>query len=161
MKTITVRLEGTQLGTWTNTVVVVSAEGATAQASVQTTVAALVSFETSLRDTVDPVTVGEQTIYIFDVKNEGPATIALGVKVTMTIPENTQFISATGPSTYTISAGKITFTPVATLAHGDTITYTITVQALASGYFVAKADLTAANYPLIIQTQEGTTIMGK
>jgi uncharacterized repeat protein (TIGR01451 family) len=158
-KTITAMLEGTQLGTWTNTVVVVSAEGATDDASVTTIVAALVSFETSLSDSIDPVSVGQQTTYTFTVTNEGPSTVALGVKVNMRISELTQFVSASGPSTYTYSAGTITFAPVATLAHGESLTYTVTVQASATGYVLAKADLTATNYPLIVQTQEGTTIM--
>jgi uncharacterized repeat protein (TIGR01451 family) len=159
-KTITLVLKGDQLGTWTDTVVVTSAEGATAQASATTVVAPLVSFETVVRDSVDPVVVGSQTTYTFNVTNEGVGATALGVQVSVKIPANTIFVSASGPTAYTVSAGLITFDSVPSLAPGAVLTYTVTVQASAPGFVLAHAYITANNYPLTIEVQEGTTIVG-
>jgi uncharacterized repeat protein (TIGR01451 family) len=159
-KTVTLVLKGDQIGTWTDTAVVTSVEGATAQASATTVVAPLVSFETKVIDSVDPITVGQQTTYTFNVTEEGLEAIALGVKVWFQIPVNTVFVSASGPTAYTISAGQVIFDPVASLAPGQTITYTVTVQASAPSFVLASCFLTATNYPQTIEVQEGTTIVG-
>jgi uncharacterized repeat protein (TIGR01451 family) len=160
-KTITLVLKGDQLGTWTDTVKVVSAEGATAQASATTVVAPLVSFLTFLADTVDPVPVGQQTTYIYNVTNQGIGqATAVGIKCSLKIPANSQFVSASGPSAYTFAAGTVTFDPVATLAPGDVLTYKVTVKAMLAGFVQAESSLTATNYPQTVTGSEGTTFIG-
>jgi uncharacterized repeat protein (TIGR01451 family) len=163
IRAITLMLKGDQLGTWTNTVKVMSAEGATAQASVTTTVAPLVSFATELLDTVDPVALGQQTTYIFNVTNQGIGqATALGLKVWVKIPVGMTFVSASGPTTYTFAAGTVTYDTISSLVPGATLTFKVTTQAggVSPNFVLATASLTAANYPQTIATEEGTTIVG-
>jgi uncharacterized repeat protein (TIGR01451 family) len=160
-KTVTLTVEGIEIGTWINTVNVVIAEGATAQTTFTTVVAPLVSFETKIVDSVDPVAIGQQTTYTYNVTNQGIGqATAIGVKVWIQVPPNTVFVSASGPSAYTVSAGQVIFDPIATLNPGQTLTYKVTVQAAAPGFVLASAFVTATNYPQTIEVQEGTTIAG-
>jgi uncharacterized repeat protein (TIGR01451 family) len=157
---ITLVLKMNQLGTWTNVVDVISAEGVTAQASKTTEVISLVAFETTLKDTLDPIKVGTQTTYVYNITNEGvaPGSTAYDVSVWFEIPANTTFISASGPVSYTYAAGVVTFANIPELVLHQTMSFKITVQGNAPSYVIAKAYVTASNYPLIVSSEEGTTI---
>jgi len=162
-KAVTLVLNGKELGTWTNMVNVMSAEGATAQASATTVVAPLVSFLTSLLDTVDPVQIGQTTTYLYNVTNQGIGqATALGTKVSFKMPVNMIFVSASGPSSYIFAAGIVTFDPIPTLVPGETIRFRITTQAGGVGpsFVQGQASVTATNYPQTITSGEGTTIVG-
>jgi uncharacterized repeat protein (TIGR01451 family) len=157
---ITLVLKMNQLGTWTNVVDVISAEGVTAQASKTTEVISLVAFETTLKDTLDPIKIGTQTTYVYNITNEGvaPGSTAYDVSVWFEIPANTTFISASGPVSYTYAAGVVTFANIPELVLHQTMSFKITVQGNAPSYVIAKAYVTASNYPLIVSSEEGTTI---
>jgi uncharacterized repeat protein (TIGR01451 family) len=159
-KIITLVLKADQLGTWTNVVDVVCAEGVSAEASKSTLVVSLVAFETAIRDSIDPVKVGGQTTYTFNVTNEGSGagSTAYNVSIWFNIPANTTFVSASGPVSYTYAGGIVTFNNIPELMLGQTVSFKIVVQAVAPSYVLAKGFVTAANYPLTIQDQEGTTI---
>jgi uncharacterized repeat protein (TIGR01451 family) len=157
---ITLVLKMNQLGIWTNVVDVISAEGVTAQASKTTEVISLVAFETTLKDTLDPIKVGTQTTYVYNITNEGvaPGSTAYDVSVWFEIPANTTFISASGPVSYTYAAGVVTFANIPELVLHQTMSFKITVQGNTPSYVIAKAYVTASNYPLIVSSEEGTTI---
>ena len=112
-----------------------------------------------MTDSDDPIVIGGQTTYIVNVTNEGDA-IAYNTLVTVQIPEMTSFISASGPTSYTLTDGLVTYDPIASINPGDSQMFYVTVEADDSGYVIAEATVTADEYPQIVEVQEGTTIYG-
>jgi uncharacterized repeat protein (TIGR01451 family) len=108
-------------------------------------------------DMVDPVAVGETTVYTVTVQNEGqkPTT---NVQVVFVVPEEMTFVEASGPAAYAVEKGVVTFDPVAGVDVKSTLTYNITVRAKSTGSAVAKATLRYGEFSRPVITEEGTTI---
>jgi uncharacterized repeat protein (TIGR01451 family) len=158
---VTLVLKGNTPGTWTDTAVVKSVEGATAQASATTVVTPVVALLNTLTDSVDPVAVGNRTVYTFTITNQGQYPVN-GLQVAIIIPiANEAYVSSTGPTgagTYTAATGTITYATVPTINAGQAMPFTVTVTAIAPGTVICRGTFTATNYPQTVTTQEGTTI---
>ncbi len=84
-------------------------------------------------DTEDPVEINKKIAYVVDVRNEGTSNVT-DIQLENIVPLRLKFISAEGPTTYTIHQGrKVIFQPVSKLFPGDKLVYKIYCQAVKSG----------------------------
>lgn len=109
-------------------------------------------------DLVDPVAVGEETVYEVQVKNQGSAE-SINVRVRAMLPEQMTFVSADGDSPVRSEGGQLEFAPLDRLAPGDVATWRITALAEAPGKTRLRLELTsdATRRPVI--EQEPTTLV--
>ena len=153
--TVTVRLRGDEVGTYTNVASVTSTEGASAEASTaDITVEAAAGASLVILDDNDPIAVGEQTTYTATVTNQGDELPLTGVTLTVVIPSQFAILSAADG---TIAGQRVTF-DLGEVGVGGEQTVTITVQADTAGDVVASATLTYAEFGQPITDEEGTTI---
>ncbi|MCP3905131.1 MAG: hypothetical protein GY715_16015 [Planctomycetes bacterium] len=84
-----------------------------------------------LRDTHDPVRIGEIETYVIEIRNQGdrPDT---NVRVTCHIEPTAKFASASGPTTARVAAGVVTFDPLDWLEADATATFQVSAQAIAA-----------------------------
>ncbi len=146
-----------QRDTWTNVATVTTKEGATDTSEQETLVIAEAGLTISSTDRVDPIAVGERTTYVITIRNQGEIDVH-NVVIVDALPVQTKFISATGPATYSVSAGRVTFLPVAVLAVGESLIYEITVEAVYGGSALNRVTLTYDEFRLQVIVEEGTTI---
>lgn len=78
-------------------------------------------------DTEDPVEVGQETIYVVEVRNEGTAP-RTNVVIKDLIGKKMTFISATGPTPYKIEGNCIIFEPVPILKPGENLSIVLFVE---------------------------------
>ena len=100
---------------------------------------------------------GKQTIYVVDVRNEGTSPCT-NVLMESAIPENMEFVSATGPTPHKFEAGKVRFGPVPILQPGDKVTYKIVCRATKGGCAVHSATVKFDQFTQAIRVEEGTSI---
>jgi uncharacterized repeat protein (TIGR01451 family) len=94
-------------------------------------------------DSVDPITVGEQTTYTMVVKNYGTINAASGVVLTDNLPSGMVFVSATTTQgtliTPAVNSGGIVTANVGALALNATATVTVTAKATSAGVLTNTA----------------------
>jgi uncharacterized repeat protein (TIGR01451 family) len=133
-------------------------EGIQAQAGVQ--IVGVPSLQIGVRDTVDPVGVGQRTSYQITVKNSGsvPAT---RVDVTAEVPVQMRALKAAGVAgTGKIDGQSIAFPRIESLEPGAELRYTVDVEVVASGdaRFRAEARSAILNQPQ--RAEEPTRVLG-
>ncbi len=108
-------------------------------------------------DTDDPIAIGEQTTYVIDLVNEGTG-ICTGLLVVNTIPKEMRFVSASGPSKYTVKGQEVHFVPIAKLKPFEKLVYKITCQAISEGNAKNEVRFTYDQFEKPIVDEEGTSI---
>ena len=98
--------------------------------SAQTRILTMAALLLEAVDESDPVRVGENVIYDVKVTNQGSGSDA-NVRVTATLPDEEQLVSAGGATEATVSGQTITFAPVATLASTQSVTWRVVAKAAA------------------------------
>lgn len=156
-KQFNVTLSCEQPGTWTNKATVTTKEGVSAASEKKTMVVVVSGVTISSTDTPDPIAVGEQTTYIITVRNQGEIDVH-NLVITDMLSTLEDFVSAKGPSSFSVDGKKVTFQPVSVLASGKSLTYEITVKALDKGAAINKATLTYTEFAEAVAVEEGTTI---
>jgi uncharacterized repeat protein (TIGR01451 family) len=112
-------------------------------------------FEVSDRD--DPVELNEKTGYKIEVTNQGSLP-GSEVQVTAQVPPQMRVLSAKGPTAPKNEGQTVTFAPVDALPPGQTLTYTIEVQAIQAGEVRFRAELRAATLSSPVVQEESTTV---
>lgn len=79
-------------------------------------------------DRVDPVKVGENTVYAITIKNQGNGP-ANNVRLTGTLPSQFEFVEGSGASAVTAQGGQIQFEAIPTMAPGQVAAWYLTVKA--------------------------------
>jgi len=154
-----------------NRVTVTSDEGAreTAEFCLQITPAttssrpaatAIAGLQPSIADQGDPVTVGKQTTYRISVANNGSAPEEL-VVVSVTLPDSLTPVAAgiKGPTPGKATGKTVQFAPVATLAPGKTLSFTVAARADAGGDGVARVEVTSKSQTTPVTTEATTTVI--
>lgn len=145
------------LGAFENSVTVTTDEGVSDTAIATGIIRSASGMTMQVTDTVDPVAVGEETTYEVTIRNQSLIT-AHNVQLQVALPTNLSFVSATGPTTYSISDQTVTFDSIAELEAGISLKFTVTVKAESAGDVICGATLTYAEFSLPVTAEEGTTI---
>jgi uncharacterized repeat protein (TIGR01451 family) len=108
-------------------------------------------------DNPDPIAVGDSVTYTVTVTNQGSAN-GTGVKVVCTLPEQLEFVNATGDTTATRSGQTVTFAPLPNLAPGAKATFRITVKATAAGDVRFSTSMTSDQFQRPVEETESTNL---
>lgn len=142
-------------GTLTNVATVATDSGLTDSASAKTLWKAVPGVHTTLADSIDPIQIGQQTVYTIKTLNQSPYE---GITVTsqvVTLPANVKVDSVSSGGT--VSGQVVTFGSI-DLAPGKEVTRTITVTGVQGGTITTKME-TMTNFRTVpIIDQESTTI---
>lgn len=109
-------------------------------------------------DLVDPVAVGEETVYEIRVKNQGTAE-SLNVGILALLPDEMTFIAGTGDSSITAEGQQVMFEPIESLAPGDIATWRLRARADTPGRTRLRLEMTSGASRRPIIEQESTTII--
>jgi uncharacterized repeat protein (TIGR01451 family) len=154
---ITLTCMGNAVGNYTNTAAVTCDEGVSDTATASGEVTAKSGVTMQITDTVDPVVVGNTTVYQITVTNQGLIAIH-NAGLSVELPASVSYVTSTGPSTATVSGQTVTYAPLASLGAGTTVTFTVTVTGDSAGDVLCRATLTYDEFSLPISAEEGTTI---
>ena len=155
---VTVTLRGVTAGTVSNQARVTADQNTEAEASLSIQVLATPGAHLSIIDTSDPLAVGEEGGYTITVENQSADSPITNVRVTVSVPTELDILAAAGG---VISGNQVTYSPITSLAAGDTQTFNITVRANAEGDVVASATMQYDEFGQSITSQEGTTIINR
>ena len=157
-KEIVAILGGVKSGTAVNTATVTTHEGVTATDSLNITVLGAPGATMSLIDSSDPVAVGDQFTYTIKVLNQSEANDLHNMTIVGLIPGEAVYVSADGPTSFTVVGQEVRFGPVAELKPGATVEFHIKVKATAAGSAVFNATMRWDEFGEPIVNQEGTTV---
>jgi uncharacterized repeat protein (TIGR01451 family) len=110
-------------------------------------------------DRDDPVEVGKQTEYRIEATNKGSLPEA-EVCVSAVVPDEVRVLDARGPAAGKVEGQRVTFPAVDSLAPGQSVVYTITVQAVKAApavYFRAELTTSTLTKPLV--EEESTSVL--
>jgi uncharacterized repeat protein (TIGR01451 family) len=141
------------------TVAAVTADpGIDAKAEAALEIRGLPAVRMKVADRDDPVEVGKQTGYRVEVTNQG--SLAAGdVQVVAVVPDEMAVLDARGPTAAKVDGQRVTFPPVASLAPGQALTYTIEVRALKAGTAYFRAELTTSTLTKPLVEEESTSVL--
>ena len=157
-KEIVAILGGVKSGTAVNTATVTTREGATSTDSLNITVLGAPGAHMSLIDSSDPVAVGDQFTYTIKVLNQSESNNLHNMTIVGLIPGEMVYVSADGPTTFTVVGQEVRFGAVAELKPGATVEFHIKVKATAAGAAVFNATMRWDEFGEPIVNQEGTTV---
>ncbi len=117
------------------------------------------ALQISVKDSNDPISVGQRTIYTIKVKNAGTMA-ATNVFVTGEVPTIMRPIRATGPNKQgTIDKQKITYPALASLAPNAEATYVIEVEGLLPGDAQIRVEVRSERIAQPLRAEEPTKIL--
>ena len=105
----------------------------------------------------DSVEVGGRTACRVEVKNTGSLP-GDRVQVTATVPPEMRVVTASGPATYRVDGGRVTFAPLDTLPPGQTATYIVEVAAVKAGEARFRAELTTGTMPIPVVKETSMSV---
>lgn len=97
-------------------------------------------------DLKDPIRVGEETVYVISVTNQGTA-LDRNIKIVVEFDDEHQYVSSTGPTTATAAGQTLTFATLASLAPKAKVEYRVTVKGVKAGDSRIKIILTSESTP--------------
>ncbi|MBB6443363.1 DUF11 domain-containing protein [Phycisphaera mikurensis] len=127
-RTVSLDLSGTQRAPVRTTAAARADCAAEATAQAETDLQGIPALLMEVVDEVDPVTVGDETVYVITVTNQGSARDT-NVSIVCELEDSMSFVSGTGSSEVTAEGGTVTMQSVPELAPGDASTWRLTVKA--------------------------------
>ena len=162
---VTVTLQGDQVGSVTNTAGASATEGVSASDTLEIRVLPAPGATIQITDSFDPVSEGEQVDFTVAVSNQGRSPMT-GVRVVVPIPTEMTFVSTSDTQATLGGDGRtVTFQLDGSLATGESVSFTITVEAnqLPGDQIrkdtVTTATLTYTEFSEAVSTDEGTTVI--
>ncbi|BBM83827.1 DUF11 domain-containing protein [Candidatus Uabimicrobium amorphum] len=108
-------------------------------------------------DTDECIQVGKTTLYIITVRNEGTA-ICTQVVLENYIPKNSAFVGIKGEHKHEFVEGCVVFSPIASLAPGEKVTFYVRVKSTELGTMKNTAVISCHELPKPIKVEEMTTV---
>ena len=127
------------------------------EASMKTTYKGISAILIETVDKVDPVPVGDNTVYEIYVKNQGSAP-DLNINLTGELPDGLQYVSATGDSNVSADGQTLTFGQIDELAPGAVVSWNVTVKATKADKVQFDLQLKSDANPEPIREEEPTTL---
>jgi uncharacterized repeat protein (TIGR01451 family) len=106
-------------------------------------------------DLEDPIEVGKEVVYEIKVTNQGSA-LGTNLKLTCTLPDSEEFLSATGPTEATADNLSVTMAVLGELAPKAQAVWRVTVKALRPADARFKAFISSDQFQPPIQKDEAT-----
>jgi uncharacterized repeat protein (TIGR01451 family) len=129
-----------------------------ASAASTTQVEALADLKIEIRDPQGPVAVGSEAVYDLVIHNRGSAP-AHDVDLVAFFSEGLEASAVEGGG-HEISTGQVTFTPLATVGAGDTVTYKVRAKADREGHHVFRCELFCESLHTKLAAEEATFFYG-
>ncbi len=127
------------------------------QSDASLAVLGLPAYKMTVEDRDDPIEVGGRTAYRIQVKNTGSLP-GDRVQVAATVPPQMRAVTSSGPATYRVEGGRVTFAPLETLSPGQTATYIVEVEAVQAGKARFRAELTTGAMSNPVVKEESTNV---
>jgi uncharacterized repeat protein (TIGR01451 family) len=112
----------------------------------------------SLIDSSDPVAVGDEITYTIRVLAQSETNTLHNMTIVGLIPAEMVYVSADGPTPFTVVGQEVRFGAVAQLQPGETVEFHIKVRTIAAGSAVFNATMNWDEFGEPIVNQEGTTV---
>ena len=150
-RTVEITLKAKEAGEICNKATALADKGLKAEAEFCTRFEGVSALTVEVKDTKDPLAVGDQTVYVIKVMNQGTAAVT-NLHVSALVPPEMKLLEAKGASTppppdklpkVTAEGQSVPFAPLQTLAPGATAQYRIYVQARHAGDVRFKVEVTA------------------
>lgn len=155
-RTVRLTIRPTAIGRLTNTAMV-RAYCAEATASAPLEVRGIPAILLEAVDEPDPIEVGGQVTYNITVTNQGSAT-GTNIVIECTLPNEQDFVTATGPTQATAIGKSVRFASLATLSAKATATYRVTVRGNAVGDVRFRVSLKSDQIESPVEETESTHI---
>ncbi|MEM1423056.1 MAG: hypothetical protein AAGH64_03535 [Planctomycetota bacterium] len=108
-------------------------------------------------DIVDPVEVGDTTVYRITVTNQGSAPDN-DIAIVVNLPAELEYVSDAGVTDGRVQGQTIRFAPFRTLNVGQAVTWELTVRATGEGDIRTEFEMTSAQKTVPIRETESTTL---
>ncbi|MFK7962199.1 MAG: hypothetical protein AB8G96_16935 [Phycisphaerales bacterium] len=108
-------------------------------------------------DEIDPVQVGEETIYVITVTNQGTARDT-NVRIVATLEDTQEAVSATGTTRADIRGATIACDPVPVLLPGEVAEWRIRVRGVGAGDVRFAVDMTSDELTRSVNETEATNV---
>jgi uncharacterized repeat protein (TIGR01451 family) len=145
-RTVSLTLRALRGGTFKNVAAVRADGGQAATASTTTEFETPAGLTLDVEKPVDPVAAGKTATFTFRLRQHG-ATPSANVGLSVTLPEEMQYVDASGKSAGKQEGRTVTFLPLGELAPGAEATYAVTVRAERPGAVKLRATATADPAP--------------
>ncbi len=135
-------------------------EANTAETSIATSVLTFPALVLEMVDLEDPISAGQETVYRIVVRNQGSGPDN-DVQISMDLPDQFEFVEASGSTEVEAEGNKLTFASVETLEPNQRVTWDVRVLAKEPGDVRNRADLTSeylGDDP--VSSEEPTRIIG-
>jgi uncharacterized repeat protein (TIGR01451 family) len=131
-----------------------------ARATIRTNLQGVAAMVVEVVDKFDPHRVGEDEDYVITVHNQGSAD-ETNVTVVATIPDEMDFVSASGASQNSAEGRVIRFRPLARLAPKETATWHVITKCQRLGDVRFKTEVSSDSHKTPVVETESTVIFGR
>lgn len=133
--------------------------GADRPAEVSLEIVGVPALQLSVKDSADPVAVGDRTTYLIRVKNAG-SQAARKIEVVADLPDQMRPTRGTGPgSAAKITGQRVTFPAVDSLAPGAEASFVVEASAAIAGDTQCRVEVRSASQKEALQAVEPTRIV--
>ncbi len=153
-QTVSHKLRATGSGVARSTAFVKS-RCADASTSSETNISGIAAMLVEVRDTEDPIEVGDFQIYEIKVTNQGSADLN-AIQVVCELPLGQQFVEGAGPTNARSAGQKVTFNQMPTLGPQQQATFRVTIKATQKGDVRFKVWVTTDQSPEPVMETEST-----
>ncbi|WP_442511373.1 DUF11 domain-containing protein [Novipirellula sp. SH528] len=133
---------------------------ATSMAMAEVKIVRLPAMQMLVIDDEDPVSNGDEVVYMIRVWNEGDAADSK-VQVVAELPDGLTFKSAEGPTKHSQDGSSVTFEPIKTMKPGDRMDYKVTAKASGNENVLFKATLSSEKLSQEVTTEEPTRLFSR
>ena len=128
-----------------------------ATATTRTDIIALPALLVFAVDNEDPIRINSEVVYSIGVLNQGDAPDS-NIAVIATLPEQLEFVEATGPTKATAEGKKITFEKLKELPAGERVTWQVRAKANKEGDVRLKVETTSDAFTKAVRSEEPTRL---
>ncbi|MDY0169260.1 MAG: DUF11 domain-containing protein, partial [Thermoguttaceae bacterium] len=133
-----------------------AAKGVEAESEQPVLIEGIAAILFEVRDVVDPIEVGGETVYEINVLNQG-SKAASNVRVHVLLPPEMQPVAAEGPAQHVIEGRQIAFEPLSRLAPKADTVYRVRVRGLEPGDLRVRVQLLTDEMGDVPVTKEEST----
>jgi uncharacterized repeat protein (TIGR01451 family) len=112
----------------------------------------------SISSSGDPAAIGDELTYTVRVINQSSSNALHNLTVEALVPVEMAYISADGPTAFSVKGQGVLFAPLAELKPHETVELHIRVRATSAGSAVFNSAMRWDEFKEAIVNQEGTTV---